>query len=274
MSAAVPALEALPGGRPIHEVSREPAREHLSQPAAEARQESENVHAPFQSTLFQTSALSPKVVPIPTLSPASPWGGAKRGMAHAAAASASPSAPVHGSVRTSRGTRRSDLQPSLFDSGYDTSMGTRALGMEVDAVIYCDAPVAVPLHRFIAACTDASMVLIAMGLFLGIFLLSGGQLVFNKQVIPIFGAMAGLMWALYHTFWCMANGDTPGMRFAGLQVVNFDGRPATRQQRGLRQTAFVLSALSAGVGLFWAFVDEENLTWHDHISKTFPTPGQ
>jgi hypothetical protein len=23
--------------------------------------------------------------------------------------------------------------------------------------------------------------------------------------------------------------------------------------------------------LFWALVDEENLTWHDHISKTFPT---
>jgi uncharacterized RDD family membrane protein YckC len=153
-------------------------------------------------------------------------------------------------------------------------MGTRALGMEVETVIYCDAPVAMPLHRFIAACMDASMVLIAMGLFLGIFLLSGGHVVFNKQVVPIFVAMAGLMWALYHTFWCMANGDTPGMRFAGLQVVNFDGRPANRKQRGLRQTAYVLSALSAGVGLFWAFVDEENLTWHDHISKTFPTPGQ
>jgi len=25
--------------------------------------------------------------------------------------------------------------------------------------------------------------------------------------------------------------------------------------------------------LVWALVDEENLTWHDHISKTFPTPG-
>ena len=28
-----------------------------------------------------------------------------------------------------------------------------------------------------------------------------------------------------------------------------------------------------GLGLVWALVDEENLTWHDHISKTFPTPG-
>jgi hypothetical protein len=25
--------------------------------------------------------------------------------------------------------------------------------------------------------------------------------------------------------------------------------------------------------LVWALVDEESLTWHDHISKTFPTIG-
>jgi len=28
----------------------------------------------------------------------------------------------------------------------------------------------------------------------------------------------------------------------------------------------VLSMASAGLGLVWALVDEENLTWHDHIS--------
>jgi hypothetical protein len=41
----------------------------------------------------------------------------------------------------------------------------------------------------------------------------------------------------------------------------------------MRQLASVLSLISAGLGLVWALVDEENLTWHDHISKTFPTPG-
>ena len=39
------------------------------------------------------------------------------------------------------------------------------------------------------------------------------------------------------------------------------------------QNPQVQSLLSAcpGLGLVWALVDEENLTWHDHISKTFPT---
>jgi hypothetical protein len=29
--------------------------------------------------------------------------------------------------------------------------------------------------------------------------------------------------------------------------------------------------LAAGTGLIWALVDEDSLTWHDHISGTFPT---
>jgi hypothetical protein len=54
--------------------------------------------------------------------------------------------------------------------------------------------------------------------------------------------------------------------------VDFDGRRPDREQRGVRQVAGLLSLLSAGLGLVWALVDEEKLTWHDHISKTFPTP--
>jgi hypothetical protein len=34
-----------------------------------------------------------------------------------------------------------------------------------------------------------------------------------------------------------------------------------------------LSLAAGGLGLLWALVDEETLTWHDHISKTFPTPS-
>jgi len=39
----------------------------------------------------------------------------------------------------------------------------------------------------------------------------------------------------------------------------------------LRFAATWLSFCSGGLGLLWAVADEENLTWHDHISKTFPT---
>ncbi len=33
----------------------------------------------------------------------------------------------------------------------------------------------------------------------------------------------------------------------------------------------LISVLPAGLGLLWAFVDEEGLMWQDHISSTFPS---
>ncbi len=149
----------------------------------------------------------------------------------------------------------------------------RSPGVQTEAVIYCDAPVALPSHRVIAAAFDASMVLIAVGLFLAIFFLSGGMLVLSKANAPFLLGVAAVLALFYRMLWCLANGDTPGTRFAGLKLVDFDGRPPDREQRGLRQVASLLSLLSVGLGLVWALVDEENLTWHDHISKTFPTSG-
>ncbi len=146
--------------------------------------------------------------------------------------------------------------------------------MHLEAVIFCDAPVALPAHRMIAAAFDASMVLIAVGIFLAIFFLSGGFIALTRQTVPLFLGVTAVVALFYRFLWCVADGDTPGMRFAGLRLVDFDGRPPAREQRGMRQVAGLLSVLSAGLGLVWALVDEENLTWHDHISKTFPTPKE
>ncbi len=33
----------------------------------------------------------------------------------------------------------------------------------------------------------------------------------------------------------------------------------------------MLSLFAGGIGLVWSLVDEDGLTWHDHISATFPT---
>jgi hypothetical protein len=55
-------------------------------------------------------------------------------------------------------------------------------------------------------------------------------------------------------------------------LVNFDGQKPTQRQRFQRLASGFLSLFAAGLGLLWALVDEETLTWHDHISRTFPTP--
>jgi uncharacterized RDD family membrane protein YckC len=146
----------------------------------------------------------------------------------------------------------------------------------LEAVIYCDAPVAAPMHRLVATALDASMILMAVGMFVITFHFLGPMLGvdvgMNSRTIPLFLGVAGVFGFLYYALFCMANGDTPGMIWAQLELLNFDGETPDRRQRAHRLVAKCLSVLAAGLGLLWALVDEENLTWHDHMSRTFPTP--
>ena len=141
-----------------------------------------------------------------------------------------------------------------------------------DTVIDCDACVAVRTHRTIAAAMDASMVLLAFCTFCAVFRLVTGQIALTKPAMIGYFAVAALFMLIYKTLWCLANNDSPGMRWAHLRLVNFDGQKPARRFRFYRMASGVLSVLAAGLGVAWALVDEESLTWHDHISKTFPTP--
>jgi uncharacterized RDD family membrane protein YckC len=146
-----------------------------------------------------------------------------------------------------------------------------ALESQVDAVIFCEARAASPIHRFIAMAIDGSVVLAAIGLFAASFAIGGGSLVLEKNTLMALAVIAGLFWFFYHLLFCLAGGDTPGMRWTQLRLVNFDGRRPRREQRVQRLLASCLSIAAAFLGVIWALVDEESLTWHDHISKTFPT---
>jgi uncharacterized RDD family membrane protein YckC len=239
------ALESFPGGQP------------LSAPAPRTSERTDYQASLFRDAAYRDGVPGPKVIPIPMLTPSRPRPPARNDSPARRARPASPRNP----------RRDPDSQQSL---DFQTNA---PLGTEVHAVIYCDAPVALPAHRMIAAAFDLSMVLIAVGIFLGVFFLSGGMLLLSKQNAPFLISVAVLLGLFYRFLWVLANGETPGMRFAGLRLVNFDGRSPDRDQRAFRQVSSLLSFLSAGLGLVWALVDEENLTWHDHISKTFPTPG-
>ncbi len=213
----------------------------------------------YQPSLFRDAFGSPKVIPIPTLTPL-----------RAAGREALPirrAAPRNGPPRSRRGSPDSQQALEFHEEPRQLAPFTPADGID------CDVPVALPAHRMIAAAVDTSVVLLGLGVFLGIFFLAGGDMVLNRQTTPFLVGVAIVIGMFYRFLWSLANGDTPGMRFAGLRLVDFDGRRPDREQRGIRQVAGILSVLSAGLGLVWALVDEESLTWHDHISKTFPTPG-
>jgi uncharacterized RDD family membrane protein YckC len=247
LGAAAPALELLRSRQPEAATSAP----EMDPSGDTARQRG------YQPSLFLDAANRPRVIPIPTLTPVRTQSGARR---------RGPRTPGSRNIASRRG---GDSQQSLNFH----NIPANTLDTQPEAVIFCDAPVALPAHRIMAAAVDASMIAISIGLFLGVFYFSGGHIAITRQTIALFAGIVMLIGLLYRILWSLGNSETPGMRFAGLRLVNFDGHLPGREQRGVRQAAYLLSLLSAGVGLLWAFVDEENLTWHDHISKTFPTPG-
>lgn len=239
-TATATALQPLPGGNPAPAQPQETPT--------------------YQPSLFSNGSRdgsAGKVIPIPTLTPLHPYHRDAPPRRPAPRASASPSRQPY---------RRSDFQQTL--EFQDAAAEVR---VQPGEAIVCDAPVAPPTHRLVAAAVDASLILVAVGVFLAIFFFSGGQVALDRQALSFIVGVTAVIALFYRALWCLANGDTPGMRFAGLRLVDFDGRRPDREQRGVRQVASLLSILSAGLGLVWALVDEEKLTWHDHISKTFPT---
>jgi uncharacterized RDD family membrane protein YckC len=146
----------------------------------------------------------------------------------------------------------------------------RQLSTTVEAVIYCEAPVALTLHRAVASALDWSMVLLGYGLFLLAFHQMGCQFALTKSNLTMFGGMFLLIGFAYGLTFAWAGVETPGMRWSQLRLMTFDGFPPERRQYLVRFCASCLSRCTL-LGLLWSLADEESLAWHDHISRTFPT---
>jgi uncharacterized RDD family membrane protein YckC len=248
-SAAAPALQ-------YHQMEPEPLREIrgsasvAANPAGLPRQRKPIT---YQPSLF-TSRELPRVVPFESIAPASV------------------EAPPFKATQTNPRTRRRKIIPGQQNLEFAPVAGSARYARASEGVIYCDAPVAIPAHRSMAAALDASVVLIGVGVFGGVFYLAGGQVTLNATTIPVFLGVIAALVIFYRLLWCLGRGDTPGMQWTHLRLVNFDGQKPNRRQRFFRLCSGTLSLFAAGLGLLWALVDEEALTWHDHISKTFPTP--
>jgi uncharacterized RDD family membrane protein YckC len=223
--------------------------------AARGREAAEFARA-IQRPLFQDRA-APNVIPFETYAPPPPR---PRRVEHPRA---DPTRARRTRPRVSEAQGSLDFLPAVPDQ-------PRTLGTTVEAVVICEAPVATPIHRAIAAALDWSMVLIGYGLFLLAFWLAGGRFVPGNANLMMFGATLVLVGFTYGLLWTIAGGETPGMRWARLRLITFEGFPPEPQQRLLR---FVGSCISFGtiLGLLWSLADEESLAWQDHISRTFPT---
>lgn len=137
--------------------------------------------------------------------------------------------------------------------------------------IICDAPVAPNSLRIQASVTDSLIMLAGMALICAAFVYLGGPGFLDKHSIPFLIASLITVPLFYKTMWAYTNRDSFGTTAAGLVIVDFDGNPPSQSRRYQRLVGSFVSVLAAGIGLIWALVDEDSLTWHDHISSTFPT---
>ena len=217
-----------------------------------------------QGSLFQERPAS-NVIPFDSFTP-SPGTPPKPRSKTASGSKAVSKPPARRTTRVPEGQGKLDLLLAI-------PAKPRTLRTTVEAVICCEASVAIPLHRGLAAAIDWIMVFIGYGLFLAAFWLGGGAFVLTKPNLLVFGGMLLLVGFTYGLLFAIAGTETAGMRCTRLQVMTFDGFPPDGGQRLLRFAGACLS-LSTVVGLLWCLADEEGLTWTDHISRTFPTPRE
>ena len=228
--------------------------------------------SPVAQELWATEAPGAKVIPFESfaahrIEPVAPAPATAR---PAATPGTKPAASLRLGASPPMAKTENRDQPGL-DFLVPPPQGPRTLKTQVEAVIYCDADVATPRHRVIAAAIDGGMIIIGFGLFLFAFHLMGGMFRLNRQTLPFFIGAFGTLAMFYGLLWIWADRQTVGMRWTGLRLIDFDGFPADRRTRMLRAVGACLSFCAGGIGLLWALADEEKLAWHDHMSKTFPT---
>jgi uncharacterized RDD family membrane protein YckC len=130
-------------------------------------------------------------------------------------------------------------------------------------------PVASLEERRLAAVIDFACLAFAYGGFMALFSSLGGQFSATKLNAVVYAATFAVVYLQYFALFTVFGGTTPGMMFRGLQVASFSGAPPSPRQYLLRSIGYVLSAAAVFAGFAWSWWDEDHLTWHDRISRTY-----
>ena len=134
-------------------------------------------------------------------------------------------------------------------------------------------PVPAPMpRRLMAGAIDALFVVSAFVVFAYLFFRITAVVPPLQQVVGISTALIGVFWMAYQYLLLVYTGSTPGLKLAKLHLSRFDGSAVPRTIRRWRVLASVLSGLSLVLGYAWCFLDEDELCWHDRITRTYMAP--
>jgi uncharacterized RDD family membrane protein YckC len=124
-------------------------------------------------------------------------------------------------------------------------------------------------YRLLAALVDGALI---TSVFLAMVLVAMDRM----QHLPAaktaeLGAASALLLValLYQALSLLLAGVTPGMSYARISLCTFDGQVPTRAQLLYRLGAVLLSILPVGLGVAWILFDDDHLSWHDQLSRTY-----
>ncbi|TAM84217.1 MAG: RDD family protein [Acidobacteria bacterium] len=126
--------------------------------------------------------------------------------------------------------------------------------------------------RFFAGLIDALVLLSGAGLYALIFWQVGGKFSLGPVQAGVIALVAAAFIFLYFTGCTAMASATPGLMWAGLEVITFEGNRPRFSDCLWRGFGYLVSISALMLGFIWAMVDAEGLTWHDRMSRTFIVP--
>jgi uncharacterized RDD family membrane protein YckC len=127
-------------------------------------------------------------------------------------------------------------------------------------------------RRAWAAGIDGVVVGLAVAVFRYLFLRFNPSLPPMRLALAVAAGLAATLWFAYQSAFVVFCGTTPGLQAMRLKIARFDGARPARKLRRWRLLASLLSFVSLGLGYVWCFFDEDQLCWHDRITKTHLAP--
>jgi uncharacterized RDD family membrane protein YckC len=127
-------------------------------------------------------------------------------------------------------------------------------------------------RRMAAAGIDAVLVMTGIAAFAYVFFRITAEVPSLAKVAGTAVFLAGAFWSAYQYLLLVYAGATPGLKLANLELQRFDGDPVPRGIRRWRVLASMLSGVSLGLGYAWCLLDEDQLCWHDRITRTYMAP--
>ncbi|HET9101649.1 MAG TPA: RDD family protein [Acidobacteriaceae bacterium] len=124
-------------------------------------------------------------------------------------------------------------------------------------------------RRVMAFAVDFAAVTAGFMGFLVVFVASTPHLPTGLTAAALAGVVYVALWVLYQMLFFSLGGATAGMLYAHIALCTFDDQNPTRSALQRRLAAWWVSLLPLGIGFLWCFVDEDNLCWHDRITRTY-----